>query len=1021
MTERQKDHLESGAKGAEEDSLFRVAPTGSEALPAPGARSSDNDLRPATEPPNDVKRPAADDACIHANGSAQPKASFWTTIRQGLGGKIVLGNKGNPPRLLRGGLTALVGGLVAFTLMTAEAQLRWGILLGLAAVLVAAFGVLDFTGSFDDAEDSVAHRTSLAELKGPLVAALVALAATVGLVGMRVRGRLSIASTGILVTASFIALIVCVYRLGVALGPWATDETGRARPLYQRHGFWVMLVATLLYLPMMGSFSLLDPWETHYGEVAREMLSRNDWISTWWATEGWFWSKPVLDFWVQALSMGLLGADWRAGRMLATINGNTPWPEWATRMPVFIMTLVALYFLYKGVAKVYGRRAGMLGALVLATMPQWFLLSHQTMTDMPLVATLSASMGLILLGMHTDGDLRVKGYEVTVRGTKWRLSGYHLVFGVILLTVLPQILYLWSRNAELSWLPDVPGFRFRADQFAAGSKGNCGLPGNEACRSVEPAFPGFQPALQGVLWAATLAVVLYLNWGERRAQRLYFLAAWYFGAVATMGKGPAGFGLPLCVTFLYIAATRKWTKLLCLEVVSGLLIITAVALPWYIAMYVRHGHEFTDRLIFHDMYKRAMVHVHDTNEGDDVSFRFYIWQLGYALFPWTGLAPAALVWWARRRDDAADGEGDVSVFLAMWFVFAFALFTAVLTKFHHYIFPAVPPIAMLTGILVDRLLGPGSLHRDGQTAALGRRLPNAVLYYAGMGAASLTVLYGLTLMFAGSVNGFVPREGTVAPASPWLGALVIAAGLALVAVCVRKLGRRADAPLAASPEAARVFSHEEALLAGVAVAAAIVMAVVGRDLAMKSNPRDNSGQVRLMQLFTYNYTRQWPESIDFGGVFSGLAIAGVLLCLLLMFAKFRRHVVVLLVGTSLVFAAWGLDFYLPKAAPHWGQREVIEAYYKARASAAEPLVAYHMDWKGENFYSGNHVAAFTSGTGFVEYIKKERDRGTKTMWFVTDLGRTAGLKSELGNVKQFEVVTDRWLNKNFCLSKAVFD
>jgi 4-amino-4-deoxy-L-arabinose transferase-like glycosyltransferase len=963
---------------------------------------------------------AGDEACIQADGSAQGKVSLWEMVRHGLRAKIVLGNKGNRPRLLRGGLTALFGGTAAFTLMTAEAQLRWGILLGLAAVAVATFGILDFVGSFDDPDEHVAHRTSLTKLGGPLLATLVALAATVGLVGMRVRGGLSIASTGVLVTASFVALIVCVYRVGVLLGPWATDETGRARPLYQRHGFWVMFAGTLLYLPMMGSFSLLDPWETHYGEVAREMLSRNDWISTWWATEGWFWSKPVLNFWIQALSMGLLGADWRAGRMLATIDGSTPWPEWATRMPVFIMTIVALYFLYKGVAKVYGRRAGMLGALILATMPQWFLLSHQTMTDMPLVAALSASMGLILLGMHTDGDLRLKAYEVTVRGTKWRLSGYHLVFGVILLTALPQIFYLWSRNAELSWLPDVPGFRFRADEFAAGSKGNCGLPGNEACRSVHPAFPGFQPAMQGLLWAAITAIVLYLNWGERRTQRMYFLAAWYFGAVATLGKGPAGFGLPLCVTFVYVAATRKWTKLLSLEILSGLLIIAAVALPWYVAMYVRHGHEFTDRLIFHDMYKRAMVHVHDTNEGDDVSFRFYIWQLGYALFPWTGLAPAALVWWARRRDDAARGEGDVSVFLATWFVFAFGLFTAVLTKFHHYIFPAVPPIGMLTGILVDRLMGPGNLHRDGRTAVFGRSLPNAVFYYAGMGVSCLLMLYGLTLMFPGSVNGFVPREGSVAPAVPWLGALVILAGLALVVACVRKLGRRAESPDLSSPQAARTFSHEEALLSGVAVAAAIVMAVVGRDLAVKSNPRDNSGQVRLMQLFTYNYTRQWPESIDFGGVFAGAAILVTLLCLVLMVAKFRRHMVVLLVGTSLVFAAWGLDFYLPKAAPHWGQREVIEAYFKSRGSEAEPLVAYHMDWKGENFYAGNHVAAFTSGTGFPEYIKKERERGTKTMWFVTDLGRTAGLKNELGNVKQFEVITDRWLNKNFCLSKAVF-
>ena len=49
-------------------------------------------------------------------------------------------------------------------------------------------------------------------------------------------------------------------------------------------------------------------------------------------------------------------------------------------------------------------------------------------------------------------------------------------------------------------------------------------------------------------------------------------------------------------------------------------------------MYVRHGSPFTDLLIFHDMFNRAFSHVHDTNEGDDTGIRYYLWQLGYALF-----------------------------------------------------------------------------------------------------------------------------------------------------------------------------------------------------------------------------------------------------------------------------------------------------------------------------------------------------------------------------------------------------
>src|SRR6185369_10283729 len=205
-------------------------------------------------------------------------------------------------------------------------------------------------------------------------------------------------------------------------------------------------------------------------------------------------------------------------------------------------------------------------------------------------------------------------YEIKVFGKSFRLTGYHLVFGAILMAALPQILYLVSRNATLEWASGAHGIRWHLDEFSSGSKGNCGLPGNEACAPHTAATPQFQPALEGLMWFVTIAIVLFMNWGERRKQRLYFLAAWFFAAVATLGKGPAGFGLPLCVAFTYLAATRKWSKLMSLEILSGFLIIAAVAIPWYLAMYVRHGQPFTDRLIFHDMWKRAMTHVHDTNE-----------------------------------------------------------------------------------------------------------------------------------------------------------------------------------------------------------------------------------------------------------------------------------------------------------------------------------------------------------------------------------------------------------------------
>src|SRR6185295_9620662 len=269
-------------------------------------------------------------------------------------------------------------------------------------------------------------------------------------------------------------------------------------------------------------------------------------------------------------------------------------------------------------------------------------------------------------------------------------------------------LYLLSRNVLL----DIRGFHAHMDAFSAGSPGNCGLPGNEACRAASPVLRGLHPALQALIWIQAVALTIYMSWGERRRQRLFFLAAWLFAAISTMGKGPAGILLPGVCALAYVAVTRRWRDLLRLEAPAGVLVVMAVALPWYVAMYARHGQPFTDRLLFHDMFKRAFTHVHDTNEGDDVSFRYYVWQLGYAMFPWSGVAPIALVAWVRRREEDS-AKGAAALLLALWFGVSFVLFSVMLTKFHHYILPAVPPAAMLTGVLLDEMLGPTDARAGG--------------------------------------------------------------------------------------------------------------------------------------------------------------------------------------------------------------------------------------------------------------------------------------------------------------------
>ncbi len=856
--------------------------------------------------------------------------------------------RGNRLRVARGIALASIGTLLGVAFLILPTTPRGGVPSVAVAVVMVVIGLLDLLGSFSDPDARVASRTPFEELIAPLGILLTGLAITWATLRCAVAGIeihlgskviSPVAYSALLAPLGFIGALVGVSLVLGKMGVLSAD-----RPPHRRHGFWLLVIATLLYLPMLGSYSLIDPWETHYGEVSREILARQDWISLWWAQEDWFWSKPILDFWLQALGMIAFGVRYEPGQMLAaTGEGHLPFPEWGVRMPIFLMTIGATYLLYKAVAKVFGRRAGFFGAIVLTTMPQWFLIAHQTMTDMPFVAAMAGAMAFVMLAANEDPERLVRAYEIGLGPLRVRLSAFHLVIGTILLTAVPQILYLVSKNIALNldprWGLRSPPIVLVRDSFMSGSAGNCGLPGNSACDQVFPTVPSLEPALQALFWVQALAVLLYMNWGERRAQRLYYLAAWYLAAISTMAKGPAGIVIPAACVFIYLVVTKRYRDLTRMELTSGLCIMLAVAMPWFVAMYARHGEPFLDRLLFHDMYKRAFEHVHDTNKGDDVSFRYFIWQLGYGTFPWIGLAPVAFVFWLRRREDVS-GEGlaalernkqGMSALLVVWILVGFAMFSLIQTKFHHYILPIVPPIAMLVGIVGDDLL-----RRRSETGA-----------------------------------SFRDRFES--------------AGLGLAA----------------------------ALGAGLVV-------LVGRDMAHRRV--DQPADARLIDLFSYNYEREWPESLDYTKHFWIATFVCGAAMLLVSVAPIRRHATIFFTIVASAFTAWSLDIYLVETAPHWGQRETVVAYYRESRKIPGPVISYQQNWKGENFYMGNHIASFpSSGQAFKAYIQDQRRKKVKTFYFFAIPGRIGSLSTELGYTSELVTLTELSLNNKFVLVRATLD
>jgi hypothetical protein len=463
---------------------------------------------------------------------------------------------------------------------------------------------------------------------------------------------------------------------------------------------------------------------------------------------------------------------------------------------------------------------------------------------------------------------------------------------------------------------------------------------------------------------------------------------------------------------MYLLTRNRWSLMLegRLRIAAGVLTVSVVSQPWFVAMYIRHGNGFTNRLLIHDHINRLAAGVH----GDKGTIGYFLGQLGFGMFPWVALWPAALggwfYWHSERQDEPALARGrrDIYVVSGLWLVATFTLFSAMVTKFHHYIFPAVPPAAVLVGLALDRMLGDrpenGSLVRS--AAALLSALFAPVCWVL-----ALAGLYG-------DVRGVLPEGLAVAETARWtadhpwpagacLSLLVL--GVALAAISAR-MGSAADgASSGGGGETGRRLSLGAMLLAG-----AMLAAFVGRDLSWKTSARP-AGFERLIHLFVYNYDRPWPEQFDYRPVLTGFAITATACCALAALHSLRPLMARALLGTALFFTFWSLNLYMIDLSPHWGQRELVERYYRERADPEEPLVAWQMNWKGENFYSGNRVAVFTSLKN--DAIKKwiEENKG-KRAFFILEHTRLKRLRSLLSPRKVRALTKSRQCNKFLLVS-----
>ena len=261
-------------------------------------------------------------------------------------------------------------------------------------------------------------------------------------------------------------------------------------------------------------------------------------------------------------------------------------------------------------------------------------------------------------------------------------------------------------------------------------------------------------------------------------KKFWLFDFYFFGAVATLAKGPIAPFLALIIVGLFVALRREWTLFYRGIWWPGLTLYAVMVLPWYIAVQRRNPTFFKDFFYGHNLERFA------TNRFQHHQpIFYYLVVLILGLMPWTAIAFRALVdaiqisfaeWKVRRTPVRYLGHGRAGdafpEFLVLWALFPILFFTFSTSKLPGYILPSIPPLTILTG---------DYLHR---TRRAGLR-PWLLWTHAGLCA---------LLVFVLTLAPQHMRYETLIPSRNWL-LIAIAAALAtalLVGFIIRRFGIR---------------------------------------------------------------------------------------------------------------------------------------------------------------------------------------------------------------------------------------
>ena len=267
--------------------------------------------------------------------------------------------------------------------------------------------------------------------------------------------------------------------------------------------------------------------------------------------------------------------------------------------------------------------------------------------------------------------------------------------------------------------------------------------------------------------AAVLSISRVLDHGFD--PRIGWSAAGLASAMGVLTKGPVGLIVPGLVVLGYAVATRRGRRLLDSAVVPGAMAFLLASAPWFVALWARGESEFLRELLYRQNFERFVA-----PWDHQTPWWYFLREFWIDMAPWSFFVPLSVA--LPARDESARRLDRLAW---TWIVVVIVFFSLSASKRSPYIMSVAPAAAILVSGLAERWM-------RGHLGSLRLRACSA-----------LTGLFGL-LLVAGAVVAYrrLPDFPELGPAGPVTAALLLVAGLVILAGLARPSRDRFAAPAA---------------------------------------------------------------------------------------------------------------------------------------------------------------------------------------------------------------------------------